>query len=408
MKLTKEVKQLTVDEQYTCIFGGGAIRGIAYLGALQALEELGIRLNTISGSSVGAIFAGLLAVGYTIAEIEEIFLKVNFDLFRDIHFGFGNAFALSKGEVFLEWIREMLEKKFYGEDYKKGNNPTVKFKDLDKNLIIITTDLTNFKCKEFSKVKTPDFEVATAIRISSSMPGLMTTLQYENAELVDGDLQKSWPLWKLSESLSSSNDRILEFRLEGNYDSNGKTPIDYLNTVYSCVTSIATRNVVEMYGKRDKYDYITINTGDILIVDFNMSMEKRKELMNIGYNQTMHYFTKILPIKKQDLILKYSKLLDCIILIINLLNKNKVLNAKAQIGELYAILCDIKDDIDETFYSNIQGIKFRIFTELKPSLLFKKYSKEKIRSINEDLKQIETNLKLKIKKLEEYRKNIIV
>ena len=52
-----------------------------------------------------------------------------------------------------------------------------------------------------------------------------------------------------------------------------------------------TKNVVEHYGKCDKYDYITINTGDVLIVDFNISEEKRKELIDIGYNQTIKYFT---------------------------------------------------------------------------------------------------------------------
>ena len=132
---------------YTCIFGGGAIRGISYIGAIKALEELNINSKTIAGSSVGAIFAVLYAIGYTSEEIKNMFLKINFDLFRDIHFGFGKSFAISKGEVFLEWVRDMIEKKFYGENYRKGENPTVKFKDLDKNLIIITTDLTNFTCK---------------------------------------------------------------------------------------------------------------------------------------------------------------------------------------------------------------------------------------------------------------------
>ena len=39
-------------------------------------------------------------------------------------------------------------KKFYGDNYKKGCNKSVTFRDIEKNLIIITTDLANFKCKE--------------------------------------------------------------------------------------------------------------------------------------------------------------------------------------------------------------------------------------------------------------------
>ena len=384
--------------KYTCIFGGGAIRGVSYIGAIQARDELNISVETIAGSSVGAIFAGLLAVGYNADEIKELFLKVNFDLFRDIHFGFGKAFALSKGEVFLEWVREMIEKKFYNTAYKKGENLTVKFKDLDKDLVIITTDLTNFKCKEFSKIETPDFEVATAIRISSSMPGLMTPVFYENAELVDGDLQKSWPLWKLSDTLNSSTERILEFRLEGDYDKDGKNAIDYLNTVYSCVTSIATKGIEQTYGNYDKYDFVTINTGDVLIVDFNISKEKRIDLMNVGYTQTMEYFKNILPEKRKELSKDYSILEKNISEVIKYLDKQNVLQAKVALGKVYMDLCEIKPVIEESFYESIQNARFRLENELKPSF-FGNYSKEKIKTVCEDFKQIKNNIKEKLKDL---------
>ena len=388
--------------KYTCIFGGGAIRGVSYIGAIQALNELNIAIGTLAGSSVGAIFASLLAVGYNSDEIEEMFLKVNFDLFRDIHFGFGKSFALSKGEVFLEWVREMLERKFYGTDYKKGENPTVKFKDLDKNLVIITTDLTNFSCREFSKAETPDFEVATAVRISSSMPGLMTTIKYENSELVDGDLQKSWPLWKLSKTLSNSKDRILEFRLEGDYDKNGKNAIDYLNTVFSCVTSVATKNIVETYGNCDKYDYVTINTGDALIVDFNAPYEKRKELIRIGYEQTMTYFRDVLTDKKKKLSKKYGLIQQNINAVIKQFKSNNVLQAKIALGEVYMNLCEMKTYIDDSVYINIQNAKFRVMNELKPSLIFRKYSSEKIKSINQDFIRISNQISQKIEELNSY------
>ncbi len=38
-------------------------------------------------------------------------MHVNFELFRDIHFGFGKDFAISKGAIFLDWLRELIEKK---------------------------------------------------------------------------------------------------------------------------------------------------------------------------------------------------------------------------------------------------------------------------------------------------------
>ena len=70
--------------KYTCLFGGGAIRGLAYVGAIRAMEELGIEYDIVGGSSVGSIIAALIAVGYKSYEIESFFMKVNFDLFKDI------------------------------------------------------------------------------------------------------------------------------------------------------------------------------------------------------------------------------------------------------------------------------------------------------------------------------------
>ena len=70
--------------KYTCLFGGGAIRGLAYVGTIRALEELDIDFDIIGGSSVGSIFATLLACGYKSYELENLFMKVNFELFKDI------------------------------------------------------------------------------------------------------------------------------------------------------------------------------------------------------------------------------------------------------------------------------------------------------------------------------------
>ena len=221
--------------KYTCLFGGGAIRGLAYVGAIRAMEELNIEFDIIGGSSVGSIFATLLACGYKSYELENLFMKVNFELFRDIHLGIGKGLGLSKGGIFVDWLNELISQKVLSESKKD-----LTFKDLDKDLVIITTNLNRFNTQEFSKFETPDFEIAKAIRVSSSMPGLMPPFKYNGNDLVDGDLQKASPMWKLTNTLNSSESRILEFRLEGDCTSQAKSPISFLNTIYSCVTDVAT------------------------------------------------------------------------------------------------------------------------------------------------------------------------
>ena len=269
--------------KYTYLFGGGAIRGAAHVGVLKALQELGAEHDTLGGSSVGSIVAALYAVGYTTEELQEIFLSVNFELFRDISFGFNTKFALSKGEVFLDWFRELIEKKFYGDKYDKGNNKRVKFKDLTKNLIIISTNMLDFTCCEFSNFETPDFEVAMAVRISCCMPGLMRAINVEDKLLVDGDLMKGKPMWYLSKNLRKSNNRILEIRLEGEFSGDDKSPVTYVNGMYSCMTYSETSFIKELYGNSDNYDYLVINTGDVVVVDFNYPPEKRQQIIDSGY-----------------------------------------------------------------------------------------------------------------------------
>ena len=358
--------------KYACLFGGGAIRGVAYCGTIKAMEELGIDAGIIAGSSVGSIIAGLLAVGYSAQELKEIFLQVNFELFRDLQFALGPQFALSKGEVFLDWIRELIEQKFYGEKYKKGSHRAVTFSDLSKNLVIMTTDLSSFECKEFSKEETPDFEIATAIRISCSMPGLMKPIEYNNRVLVDGDLQKGSPMWRLSKNLQPENERILEFRLEGDFEGNDKNTIEYINSLYSYATSIATEFIMEIYNKNDKYDYIVINTGDVNIVDFNLPADKRENLMQIGYNQTMGYFNEVLPQKKKLLFDVYSEIESFLKKIKSNIKSNNIKKARVLLADMFMYLCDSIDLIDAKDYKELKEFKEIFLSNLIFPALFGK------------------------------------
>ena len=388
--------------KYTCLFGGGAVRGVSYIGAIKALEELNIEVSTYGGSSVGAIIAALLAVGYTSEELDYIFSKINFNLFRDISLGIGPYFALSKGEVFLEWIRELIEKKFYGTNYQKGSNNAVTFKDLDKNLVIITTDLSNFGSKEFSKIETPDYEITSSIRISCCMPGLMKPIEYNNRLLVDGDLQKSWPMWKLSPTLKHCSERILEFRLEGYYESNDISGIDYANAVYSCMTASSTSFVSEIYGQKDRYDYIILNTGDIVIVDFNINEEKRNDLIKSGYEQTKRYFESDLSDKKNKMINYYKNLDEHTSKIEKYINSYKIFKAKIELGNLYMDLCNYCKYIDKMDLEKINKFRDDFIQNLKYPSLFGRIKLKNEILIKSELTQITNIIKSKINEYNEY------
>ena len=351
--------------KYTCLFGGGAIRGLAYIGTIRALEELGIEYDIIGGSSVGSIIAVLLACGYKSYELENLFMKVNFELFKDIHFGIGKPFALSKGEIFVEWLNELISRKAEG-----ANKNNLTFKELNKKLVIITTNLKTFKTQEFSKLKTPDFEIAKAIRISSSMPGLMPPYQYKGGELVDGDLQKASPMWKLTDTLNNSESRIMEFRLEGDCKNEAKSPISFINTIYSCVTDVATDFVTEIYGQNDKYECIRINTGDIFFADLNLDKDSRRNLINSGYEQTMKYFKEVLPAKKEKLESVYSRILRYLKNANKGLKANNVEEVQWWLGDLFTLLCEHKEIVDKNIYDKIIYLKNHLMDSSSRFLVF--------------------------------------
>lgn len=346
--------------EYFVIFGGGGVRGVSYCGAYKALLEHNINLTGYAGSSIGAVFATLTAVGYSWEESFELLAGAGFEMFIDINMDFKKELAISKGKIFLDWIKDKIEKKFYGEEYKKDKMPPVKFGDIKKKLIIYSTDITNLQFKEFSTLKTPDFEIAQAVRASVSMPGLFTPMELEDNLIIDGDLLKSSPLWRVSDSIKNLDERILEFRLEDNETPKKITnSLEYLNRVYNAISGFATDYIVDLYKEKDKFDYIKINTPDVCVVDFLIPLEKRKELFDIGYNTTNEYFTNFLPQKRKNLKEKYKTLLKA-------LNKFQNDFSYNSLCEIFMLLCEENKYIDSSLYEKI--IEFK-------NLYLKNYSK---------------------------------
>lgn len=387
--------------KYTCLFGGGAIRGAAHVGVLNALKDLNIELTTLAGSSVGAMVAALCAVGYSPDELSEVFLSVNFELFRDISLGFNQKFALSKGEIFLEWLRELIERKFYGENYTKGQCEPVTFKDLNKNLIIITTNMKDFSCKEFSNFETPDFEVAMAVRISCCMPGLMRAVTLEDELLVDGDLMKGKPMWSLSKNIQNCPDRILEVRLEGSFAGSDQSPIEYVNGMYTCMTSSETSFISKLYGKRDRYDYLIIDTGDVVVVDFNYPGEKRQAIIDDGYKQTLSYFKEKILSKKHDIFEIYSQILDKLKQIQGFLLRKKYLAVKTSIADLFIYLSTVKDVIDSDLFEAIYLFQKLVYANVKSGLLGRS-SCTNSDTVRNSLKAITADVQLRVTEIEKY------
>ncbi len=394
-------------KEYFCIFGGGAIRGLAYLGAMQAMQELGVVIKGYAGSSVGAVFAAFASLDYTYEEFREIFNEVNFDLFRDVRFDIAKKFAISKGEHFLNWIRCGIEKKYYAEKYEKGKNEPVTFKDIEKDFFVITTNINGCEPYIFSKYTTPDFEVAQAVRISTSLPGLLEPFEYDKKVLIDGDMMKSWPMWRVNEMLCPKDSRIIEFRLEGGkYWTDVKNSVEYLNAVFATLSNFATDYIMQTYQPKDKFDYIKIDTDHILPVQFSLPQSEREKLITLGYKTTMSYFRTTLLQKKKELLPMYTVILDHLIKVKNSIHGNKIEEAKSYICDMFLYLCDAKRYIDTAIYDNAIKFKDYFFSRITKTLFFKHTELKERRQVEYYLNKLYDEVLERCMEIESYIKNI--
>jgi NTE family protein len=114
------------------IFEGGGVKGIAYIGAMQVMQEKGIldNIRRVGGTSAGAINATLFALGYKLEEQRRILKKLDFNNFMDDSWGLVRdtqrlieKFGWYKGDFFHQWISGLINTKL--------RNPHATFRDLE-------------------------------------------------------------------------------------------------------------------------------------------------------------------------------------------------------------------------------------------------------------------------------------
>ena len=261
--------------------------------------------------------------------------------------------------------------------------------------------MKDFSCREFSTFETPDFEVAMAVRISCCMPGLMRAVTLDDDLLVDGDLMKGKPMWALSKNIQNSSDRILEIRLEGTFSGTDQNPLEYVNGMYTCMTYSETAFIKSIYGNCDRYDYLVVNTGNVVVVDFNYPIDKRQAIIDDGYRQAMNYFTSVLPQKKQKLDEVYSNILDYLRRIQGFCLLKKFVAAKNSLSELFIYLTQVNKIIDSDVYNAICLFQKLMFSNIKSGLLGRSKC-ENYSVVSDSLNNLISDLTNRCTELEKY------
>jgi NTE family protein len=158
---------------------GAGVKGFAYSGALQVMDSMGILKNIerVAGTSVGAIQACLLAVGYTSNELVGLTVNIPLRRFNDGGWFFAGGFVRLrkqfgwyKGERIAKWIEELIEAKTGNGNITFGELHAQREAKGYKDLYITGTDLTYQCLRVFSYEQYPQMRIRDAVRISLSIP----------------------------------------------------------------------------------------------------------------------------------------------------------------------------------------------------------------------------------------------
>ena len=174
------------------IISGGGIRVIAHVGAIKELSERGYlkQVREYVGVSAGALLSTMFCLKYTIKQVEEICLGLDFSVIRSLDpesafnifetYGCDNGANLDKAISSVFRIRGYISELTFGQAADLGLH----------SLRIYAADLNTSKLIEFSAAKTPHTEIKFALRASMCIPVYFQPLVDPDNDhlLVDGGL----------------------------------------------------------------------------------------------------------------------------------------------------------------------------------------------------------------------------
>jgi NTE family protein len=178
--------------------GGGFARGIAHIGVLKVLEEEGIPVRVITGTSVGALIGACYCSGLTLAEMEEVARNTRFTTFA--------RWTLSRcGFASNDRMIKFLTR-------------TLKVKTFEELRIPLGVTATDFNSGE--GVVFHSGSIIDPVRASCAYPGMFLPVEIRGRYLVDGMLSHPVPTRPL---LEMGADRVIAVHLKGTW-SNGGAP----------------------------------------------------------------------------------------------------------------------------------------------------------------------------------------
>jgi NTE family protein len=186
------------------VLSGGGAKGFAHIGVLKVIEEAGVKIDYIGGTSMGAVVGGLYASGYNATQIDSIFHKVNFDeLLNDYIPRSAKSFYEKRNDEtyaitlpfsnFKVGIPQALSKGLYNFNLLSRLTRHVRqvndFNQLPTPFLCIGTNIETGQQVVLNKGN-----LAQAMLASAAFPTLFTPIEIDGQLLIDGGVANNFPV----------------------------------------------------------------------------------------------------------------------------------------------------------------------------------------------------------------------
>lgn len=187
------------------VLSGGGAKGVAHIGALKVIEEAGIPIDIVVGTSMGSIIGGLYSIGYTPHQLDSMVRKQDWSFILTDR-------TVRKQKTFLEKVEA--EKYVISVPFRRRSGPRMpdgivrgqNLNNLFKDLTIGYHDSIDFKklpipfacvavdLMEGKEVVFYDGKLIEAMRASMAIPAAFTPVRKDSLVLVDGGLLNNFPV----------------------------------------------------------------------------------------------------------------------------------------------------------------------------------------------------------------------
>ncbi|CVI17326.1 Conserved hypothetical protein; putative Patatin-like phospholipase domain [Agrobacterium fabacearum CFBP 5771] len=194
------VKEVVDTRRIALALGGGAARGWAHIGVLRALDEAGVKIGMIAGTSIGALVGGCYLAG-KLDELEEFARSLTMRRIAgllDLTIGGGGLFG---GMRLTKRMQEHLE--------------GLRVENLEHPFIAVATEL-----RTGHEVWIHQGDLVTALRSSYALPGIFEPVQCNGRTLIDGALVNPVPV-----SVCRAYEQALVVAVNLNYDLFGRSAV---------------------------------------------------------------------------------------------------------------------------------------------------------------------------------------